>query len=357
MKRYLVALALVVAPVARAEVEAVDVSAVKTVKDAQGVEHGLGFLGHRTKHGVLYWSPKSLAAAPASYDLRALGYVSSIKNQGSCGSCWSFSITKALESALLRAGRGTFDLAEQEMVSCDDHAYGCGGGFMDDMDYVVKHGLPTEADYPYTASNSRCKTGKPVAAKGVRWGYVGAQGKEPTMDEIKAALVEYGVLSVTVAAGGSDWSGGGDMKGCRNRGVNHMVDLAGWREDGKLIVANSWGKSWGDEGFGYAKQGCDELASGPESVSFVVVDGGPAPTPPHVRLPAEIDVLPGTEVMVGVRPETGVTYAWYADGEKLPDTESMIYVSPEKDTVYKIVATTAAGTAESSVNVHVLPQG
>jgi hypothetical protein len=245
------------------------------------------------------------------------------------------------------------------MVSCDSHAYGCGGGMMDDADYAVKTGLALEKDFPYQAADVRCKAGLKPAAKGVRWGYVGKQGKQPTMAEIKQALVDYGVLSVVVAAGGADWSNGGDMNGCGVRGQNHMVNLVGYKKVGgkeKLIGANSWGEDWGDKGFFYAKQGCDELASGSESVSFIVIDGGPTPTPPHVVLPAEIDILPGTEVMLGVKPEQGVTYEWRADGDLLPETESMIYATPDHDTVYQLTAKTAAGTAQSSVKVHVLPQ-
>lgn len=336
-------------------------SADHVVVDSYGRNHGLGLLRHEgPQHGVLNWSPRvTLGVFPENYDLRTYpGWVAPVRDQGSCGSCWAFSVTKTLESALGRAGLSAPDLSEQDMVSCDKNAYACNGGFMDDMDYVVKKGLPLEKDYPYTASSSKCKNPEPAAvAKGVRWGYVGKAGKQPTTDEIKQALVDYGVLSVVVAAGGSDWSRGGDMNGCGVRGQNHMVNLVGWKyvsNKEKLIGRNSWGTSWGDKGDFYAAQGCDELAKGAESVSFVVVDGvGPAV--PHITLPARIDVHPGTELALGRHePEAGVTYAWYADGAELSDTGSMIYVTPTKDTVYAVKASTAAGTAESSVAVHVL---
>jgi hypothetical protein len=334
------------------------------VVGANGQRHGLGLLvTEGERHGVTYWEPraKQLGAAMLDeYDLRTMGWVAPIRDQGSCGSCWAFSITKALESARLRAGLTTLDMAEQDMVSCDKNAYACNGGQMDDMDYVVKKGLPLESNYKYTATSSRCKNPEPaVAAKGVRWGYCGKPGKQPTVAEIKQCLVDFGVLSVVVAAGGRDWTNGGDMNGCTVSGQNHMVNLAGWvKKSGKekLVVANSWGPDWGDKGFAYAAQGCDELAGGPESVSFVVVDGaGPGPSVPHVSLPARVDVHPGTEIALGRRvAETGVAYSWFQDDAQMPETESQVYVTPTKDTVYRVKATTPAGTAEASVEVHVL---
>lgn len=323
--------------------------------DAHGITHGLGYVAPRTRNGSLYWQPAVRSSAPASYDLRALGWVSPIKDQGQCGSCWAFSATGTLTSALLRAGRGSFDLSEQDMVSCDAAAYGCSGGEMSDLTYLVDHGLPLESAYPYTASDSRCGSPEPpVAAKGARWGYVGSQEAGPTDAEVKQAELDYGVLSVVVAAGGDDWANGGHMTDCSYSGQNHMVGLAGWLASGEQIVKNSWGVPWGDAGYAYAPLGCNELGSGSESVGFVVVDGGPAPTPPHVTLPEEISIKTGTSVSIGVPAESGVTYEWAANGDALPDTTSEIYVDPTVDTTYQITATTAAGTAESSVLVKVL---
>lgn len=327
------------------------------VKTPDGALHGTGLLRKTAvRHGALYWSPTTRPGAPLTLDIRQLGQVAPVRDQLSCGSCWAFSTTKSLESARLRMGLPTLDLAEQDMVSCDTAAFGCSGGTMDDMDYVVKKGLPLESNYKYTATNSRCKRPEPAAAaKGVRWGYCGAPGREPTTAEIKQCLTDYGVLSVTVAAGGNDWARGGRMTDCSVTGVNHMVNLVGYEADGTLIGRNSWGTSWGDKGDFYARQGCDELATGPDSVSFVVVSGAPGPHIPHITLPAEVTMHPGTELALGRhQAENGVQYAWTADGVALPDTASMIYVTPTKSTVYAVKASTVDGTAQSSVQVNVL---
>lgn len=323
----------------------------QVVKSDRGGFYHTGYLGHNRKTGNLHFQLKpSATELPASYDLRTLGLVSKIKNQGGCGSCWSFAITKATESARLKAGLTEQDLSEQQQVSCDRNAAGCGGGNMDNADYEVGTGLALESDYPYTASNSRCRSPLPtIASKLKSWAYVGGGNRKPTVDELKQAIYQYGTIFVTVAAGGSDWGGSRvHMTGCSNRGTNHMVTLVGWNEQNEFIIGNSWGSDWGESGFAYAKQGCDNLANDSDGAAFVVYEGGPAPVPPHIRLPIEIDLQLGTEVMLGVRAESGVTYHW-SNGE----TGAMIYVKPTTSTTYTLTATNSAGVAESSVNVKV----
>ncbi len=323
--------------------------------DISNRQYRTGYLGHNKQHGQLYFSLKTAATMPDSLDLRTTGAVSKIKDQGGCGSCWAFAVTKALESARLKAGLDELDLSEQQVVSCDRNAAGCGGGNMDDADYLLSPGLTLESNYRYTASNSRCKSPLPaIADKAKSWAYIGAAGRKPTVDELKAALNTYGVIFVTVAAGGSDWGGSRvHMTSCGNRGTNHMVTLVGYNAQNEFIIGNSWGSDWAENGFAYAKAGCNMLAGESEGAAFVVYEGGPAPVPPHIRLPAEVSIYAGSSIPIGVHPENGTTYKWYV-GTDVVGVESILWISPAADTVYKLVATNSAGTAESSVNVKVI---
>ena len=92
-------------------------------------------------------------------DWVAQGMVSPIKNQGSCGSCWAFSATGAIESALLLNGQDTL-VSEQELVDCS-RPYGnmgCNGGWMDSaFEYVIEYKIATGSDYPYTARDQACQ--------------------------------------------------------------------------------------------------------------------------------------------------------------------------------------------------------
>lgn len=96
------------------------------------------------------------------------GKVTAVKNQGSCGACWTFSATGAIESALIIAGKATtsVDLSEQQLVDCD-HATGnagCSGGNKDGaLLYIKKNGITTESNYPYLAVDGTCNSSKITA--------------------------------------------------------------------------------------------------------------------------------------------------------------------------------------------------
>ena len=101
-----------------------------------------------------------LTGLPSSLDWRNNGgnFVSGIRNQGSCGSCWAFATTAALESSLLRAGvpAAGLDLSEQVMVSCGNSG-GCNGGYISyASDYIRDTGLPNEACYSYGGTDGSC---------------------------------------------------------------------------------------------------------------------------------------------------------------------------------------------------------
>jgi C1A family cysteine protease len=204
---------------------------------------------------------------PESYDAREQGLVTPIKNQGNCGSCWSFARTKAFEAALIKAGRSSdesLDLAEQDALVNDPNSYGCRGGFMDGR-FEVSKGVTTEELCPYRASHRySCKGEK--FAKATRWAMIGANNRAPGVDELRQAILDYGVIAVTVAAGSSfSPNSSGRITSCGSRGINHMVTLAGYRPapNGgyEFLIGNSWGSDWGDGGFAWSKQGCNQLAS------------------------------------------------------------------------------------------------
>ena len=103
---------------------------------------------------------------PSTFDWRERGAVTNVKNQGACGSCWTFSATGAVEGAnYLKTGE-LVSLSEQQLVDCDHTCdpsaprncdYGCNGGLpLNAMRYVQKHGLDTESAYPYKGVDGKC---------------------------------------------------------------------------------------------------------------------------------------------------------------------------------------------------------
>jgi len=198
-------------------------------------------------------------------------YVTAVKNQGSCGSCWAFSTTGSLEARYAIAHGVTGDaiptLSEQELIDCSKREgnKGCDGGLMDDaFKYVEKEkGLCSEAEYPYTA-----KTGRVCEASKCKTKYVPISSyKDVTEDSLTdmETAVAAGPVSIAVDAAGLTWQfydGGVVKRTCGTR-LDHGVLAVGYGEDSGdkfWKVKNSWGASWGEKGYIRLCKDCDANA-------------------------------------------------------------------------------------------------
>ena len=181
-------------------------------------------------------------------DWREKGAVTPVKNQASCGSCWAFSSTGALEGGNFVANGKLISLSEQQLVDCDTKSNGCNGGLMTNaFQYVMAHGLCTEEDYPYHAKDEKCNASQCKSAITLK-----NYEKVPANDgaALKQA-VSKAPVSVAVEADSAVFqmykTGVVDSTAC-GTSLNHGVLAVGYTAD-YWIVKNSWGASWGDNGY------------------------------------------------------------------------------------------------------------
>jgi len=201
------------------------------------------------------------ATIPSTLDWRTKGAVSPVKNQASCGSCWTFSTAENIEGQWFLAGHSPIpSLSEQWIVDCSKSCLqsepdlcngGCNGGlpWLAYQDIITNGGLTDEADYPYQGVDETCQTGKPIVAKIANW-----TALTTDQTQIMTYLANNGPLAITMNADLLfSYTGGvitGDPSTCPNSGSDHAILLVGYDQTQVFwIVKNSWGTDWGESGY------------------------------------------------------------------------------------------------------------
>jgi len=207
---------------------------------------------------------RQLKALPATVDWRTKNVLTGVKDQGQCGSCWSFSATGSMEGAHALKTGTVVSLSEQELVDCvNGGADTCdlGGEMYQAFEYVIAAGgEETEADYPYTAtSGNTCKFTKSKVAATFS-SYVNVTSGDESA--LQSAVSTQPGVSVAIDAS-SIWfqlysTGVYDDSSCKNtyNDLDHGVLAVGYGNDaasGKdyWVVKNSWGGFWGQQGYIY----------------------------------------------------------------------------------------------------------
>jgi C1A family cysteine protease len=230
----------------------------------KNVIHG-GFIGStsslRGKSKCSQYSYQQLKV-PSSIDWRELGAVTPVKDQGQCGSCWSFSTTGALESAYFNKYGTLVSFSEQQLVDCDNlqnggRDHGCNGGLMDNaFSWIQKNGgLCSEKDYPYVSGSTKtagtCSKTCKVDSNSKVQKFVDVSPNSD--DEMMTALTKQ-TVSVAIEADQPAFQlyKSGVFTGSCGTTLDHGVLVVGYGKEGSLdyyTVKNSWGTTWGLNGY------------------------------------------------------------------------------------------------------------
>lgn len=189
-------------------------------------------------------------------DWRNHGAVTSVKNQGNCGSCWAFSSSEAIEGVVYLNTKNLYNLSEQELVDCS-YSYGnngCGGGSMDSaFEYVIDNGLCDNNSYPYISNNINNACNNDTCNKVAYIKNFSDVNRNSEYD-LKKAL-NKNPISVAIQANKRSFQlykkGIYDDIDCGYQ-LDHGVLLVGYGKEMELdywIVKNSWGEDWGENGY------------------------------------------------------------------------------------------------------------
>jgi cathepsin L len=205
----------------------------------------------------------SAKALPVSVDWREKGIITSVKDQGECGSCWAFATADLTESYLAMSTGRLNDLSIQQITDCTPNPQHCGGtggcgGATAELGWaqITKMGgLSSEWTYPYTSyfgTNHMCNQNQiEVVARVTKFVNLPVNEQAPVLNYIAS----YGPLAISVDA--SSWAHyeTGVYNGCNqtNPDLDHAVMLVGYGTDSQYgdywIVRNSWSPQWGEQGY------------------------------------------------------------------------------------------------------------
>ena len=215
---------------------------------------------------------------PQNIDWRAGGLVTNVKDQGQCGSCWAFSAIGTLEGQHAKKYGSLVSLSEQNLVDCAYNytCQGCDGGWPDmALQYVIDNkGVDTEIGYPYQAIDESCNyTNSSIGANATK--VVRLPAGNMTM--LYNAIGNIGPISVALDAE-ADFqmysSGIFNSTECSSEMLDHAVLAIGYgvlNGSRYLIIKNSWGASWGMNGYIYFSTSIDNMCGIAQHTSYPVV--------------------------------------------------------------------------------------
>ncbi|XP_073489423.1 procathepsin L-like [Aquarana catesbeiana] len=253
-----------------------------TTEEIKQLMTGYKFNQNMTR-GATFLPPNNFEA-PKQVDWREKGYVTPVKDQRDCGSCWAFSATGALEGQHFRKTGKLVSLSEQNLVDCStaEGNLGCYGGLMKyAFQYVFDNdGIDSEESYPYTAKDEQDCKYDPANKAATDTGFMKiASGDEKAL---KKAVASVGPISVGIDSNHESFhfykEGIYYDPECSSKKLDHGVLVVGYGFEGEdvdgkkyWIVKNSWAESWGNKGYIYIARDKDNHCGIATDASYPLV--------------------------------------------------------------------------------------
>uniref|UniRef100_A0A146LBS1 Cathepsin L n=1 Tax=Lygus hesperus TaxID=30085 RepID=A0A146LBS1_LYGHE len=216
------------------------------------------FLNDTDNFITSYYTPSNLSI-PAFVDWRKKGLVTSVKNQGNCGSCWAFSTVGGIEGQWKKHKGRLVSLSPQQLVDCSYSSpnKGCNGGNVGVAlkDIMKQGGIESEQAYPYRSGNGqryRCRFDRRKVAATVR-GWVNVpSGNEGALADCVANKGPTSAMIVVTQPFFHYHQGVFDDPPCRSKSYHAILVVGYGRQRGRdyWLIKNSWGTGWGQGGFG-----------------------------------------------------------------------------------------------------------
>lgn len=195
------------------------------------------------------------------FDLRDIGGVTPVKDQGACGSCWAFSAVAAMESNYALKHGELIDLSEQSVLGCSGGGSCSDGGWystvfawlLDDSSAF----LTDENNSPYLSTDACAVEVQPLDIKVINYGILETEdwlSYKNDINDIKNSIVKYGAVSAALFSGNNDFLSykSGVIRGNNEYGPDHAITIVGWDDDKQAwLIKNSWGEYWGEKGYGW----------------------------------------------------------------------------------------------------------
>jgi len=225
------------------------------------VRLGLDRPNSTSKAPFVHNAPADLSTVPASVDWVSAGAVTPVKDQGQCGSCWSFSSTGAMEGAYFNKHHDLQSMSEQNFVDCDNlksggRDHGCNGGLMDNaFSWATKNGgICTETAYPYTSGTTKTEGTCHDSCKNSAFAPVSYTDVTPNSDSAMMSALAQQTVAIAIEADQSSFQlyKSGVFTGTCGTNLDHGVLAVGYGTDSGTDfykVKNSWGTSWGESGY------------------------------------------------------------------------------------------------------------